>query len=153
MQHRKITEEMLIKCLSHFFFMRCSRCGKCCEKTEMLLSKADMQLLRELRYSLIDYTICDNKGFIRLKNMKGYCVFYDFKTRKCKIYESKPLGCRIYPIMFSEEEGVIVDDLCPVKNTVSKRELKHKGGILVELLKRIDCEAEKRDKVLFYYKG
>jgi hypothetical protein len=55
--------------------------------------------------------------------------------------------------MFSEEEGVIVDDLCPVKNTVSKRELKHKGGILVELLKRIDCEAEKRDKVLFYYKG
>jgi len=119
----------------------------------MLLSKADIQLLKELGYSLEDFAFCDKKGFVRLKNRKGCCVFYDSKTKKCKVYENRPLGCRIYPIIFSEEEGVIVDDPCPMKNTVSKRELKHKGNILIELLERINCEAEKRDRVLFCYKG
>jgi hypothetical protein len=133
--------------------MQCSRCGKCCEKTEMLLSNADIQLLKELGYPFEDFAFYDKKGFARLKNRKGYCVFYDSKTKKCKIYKNRPLGCRIFPIIFSEEEGVIVDDLCPIKNAVSKREFIQKGKILVKLLQRIDCEAEKKNWLLLCPKG
>ena len=118
----------------------------------MLLSDADTQLLKELGYPFEDFAFYDKKGFARLKNRKGCCVFYDSKIKKCKIYENRPLGCRIYPIIFSEEE-VIVDNICPMKNTVSKRELNQKGKILIKLLQRIDCEAEKRDRVLFCPKG
>ena len=119
----------------------------------MLLSNADMQLLKELGYPFEDFAFYDKKGFARLKNRKGHCVFYDSKTKKCKIYKNRPLGCRIFPIIFSEEEGVIIDDLCPMKNTVSKRELNQKGKILVNLLQQIDCEAEKKNWLLLCPKG
>ena len=59
-------------------------------------------------------------------------------------YKYRPLGCRIYPIIFSEDEGIIVDDLCPMKDTVSKSEVKKKGMLLVRLLEKLDEEAESR---------
>jgi len=124
--------------------MRCSRCGKCCEETKMLLSMADAKRLKELGYSLEEFALCDKGGFTRLKNREDCCVFFDSNERKCKIYKSRPLGCRIFPVIFSEEEGIVVDDICPMKNTVSKRELNQKGKILVNLLQQIDCEAEKK---------
>jgi len=123
--------------------MRCSRCGKCCEETEMLLSRADTRRLRELGYSLKEFAFRDKKGFTRLKNREDHCVFFNSNERKCKIYKNRPLGCRIFPVIFSEEEGIVVDDICPMKNTVYKRELNQKGKILVDLLQQIDCEAEK----------
>ena len=58
-----------------------------------------------------------------------------------------------FPVIFSEEEGIVVDDICPMKNTISKRELNHKGKILVNLLQQIDLEAEKKNWVLFCHKG
>ena len=133
--------------------MRCSCCGKCCEETEMLLSKADAKRLKELGYELKEFAFCDKKGFTRLKNREGCCVFFDSKERKCKIYKNRPLGCRIFPVIFSEEEGIVVDDICPMKNTISKRELNQKGKILVNLLQQIDLEAEKKNWVLFCHKG
>jgi Fe-S-cluster containining protein len=133
--------------------MRCSRCGKCCEETEMLLSRADAKRLKELGYSLEEFAFCDKKGFTRLKNREGCCVFFDSNERKCKIYKNRPLGCHIFPVIFSEEEGIVVDDICPMKNTVSKRELNQKDKILVNLLQQIDCEAEKKNWVLFCHKG
>jgi len=60
------------------------------------------------------------------------------------VYKYRPLGCRIYPIIFSEDEGIIVDDLCPMKDTVSKSEVKKKGMLLVRLLRKLDEEAEYR---------
>jgi hypothetical protein len=53
------------------------------------------------------------------------------------------LGCRIYPVIYSEEDGVIVDDLCPQAGTVSKKEIDSKTEKLRKLLRRIDGEAEK----------
>jgi hypothetical protein len=38
------------------------------------------------------------------------------------------------------DEGAIVDELCPMGHTVSERELKRKGKILVRLLSKIDDE-------------
>ena len=124
--------------------MRCSHCGKCCENTEMPLSKADIKRLEKAGFRREDFVQYDSRGYARLQNREGYCVFYDKKRRRCRVYKYRPLGCRIYPIIFSEDEGIIVDDLCPMKDTVSKSEMRRKGKMLVRLLEKLDEEAEYR---------
>ena len=121
--------------------MHCSHCGLCCEKTEMLLSSADVERLERVGYDRRKFMRHDRNGFVRLKNWRGFCVFYDVRKCRCKIYRHRPLGCRIYPVIYSELEGIVVDDLCPMKNTISESELKKKGEEVMELIKRIDSEA------------
>ena len=121
--------------------MHCSRCGVCCEKTEMMLSNADVKCLETIGYDGRKFVRQDRHGFIRLRNHHGFCVFYSVERCRCRIYEHRPLGCRIYPVMYGKQEGIIVDDLCPMISTVSKIELKREGKKLVELLQRIDAEA------------
>jgi Fe-S-cluster containining protein len=124
--------------------MRCSHCGICCEKTEMLLSNADVERLEKAGYDRPKFIRYDKHGFARLRNRHGFCVFYDVVKCRCTIYEHRPLGCRIYPIIYSEQEGIVVDGLCPMKNTVSEIELKGKGKRVIELLQRMDNEATSR---------
>lgn len=124
--------------------MRCSHCGVCCEKTEMMLSKTDIERLKRLGYDRQKFVRYDKYGFARLKNPHGLCVFYDVEKCRCQIYRHRPLGCRIYPVIYSEQEGIVVDDLCPMHNTISKIELKREGKKLIELLQRIDNEAHAR---------
>jgi hypothetical protein len=121
--------------------MDCSRCGVCCEKTEMMLSSADVNRLEGMSYDRQKFVRQDRHGFVRLRNRRGFCVFYDVERCRCRIYKHKPLGCRVYPVIYSEREGIIVDDLCPMKSTVSKIELKMKGKKLIEFLQKIDAEA------------
>ena len=121
--------------------MRCSHCGVCCEKTEMMLSIADVERLERLGYDRQKFLRSDRHGLVRLKNCHGSCVFYDVEKCRCRIYKHRPLGCRIYPVIYSEKEGIVVDDLCPMKKTVSRIELKRKGRKVIELLQRIDNEA------------
>jgi hypothetical protein len=121
--------------------MDCSRCGVCCEKTEMLLSNADVKRLEGVGYDRQKFACQDRHGFIRLRNRRGFCVFYDAEERRCRIYKHRPLGCRVYPVIYSEQEGIVLDDLCPMKSTVSKIELKVEGKKLMKLLQRIDTEA------------
>lgn len=124
--------------------MHCSHCGVCCEKTEMMLSIADVDVLEGLGHNRQNFVLHDRHGFFRLRNRHGFCVFYDFEKCRCKIYKHRPLGCRIYPVVYSDKEGIVVDDLCPMKSTVSEMELKRKGRKVIELLRRIDSEAISR---------
>jgi len=62
------------------------------------------------------------------------CYFYDPEEKKCQVYEYRPLGCFIYPVIYSNDEGVITDEICPMRYTISKRELKMKGQILLKHL-------------------
>jgi len=110
----------------------------------MLLSTADVQRLESVGYDRQKFMRHNKNGFNRLKNHRGFCVFYDIEKRRCKIYRHRPLGCRIYPVIYSEQEGIVVDELCPMKNTVSKSELKKKGEKVMELIQRIDNEASPR---------
>jgi len=107
----------------------------------MLLSSADVERLERVCYRREKFKHTDTHGYVRLKNRLGFCVFYDIEKCRCRIYEHRPLGCRIYPVIYSEQEGIIVDDLCPMKSTISEPELKRKGRKITELLKRIDSEA------------
>jgi Fe-S-cluster containining protein len=132
--------------------MRCSHCGLCCEKTEMMLSNADVERLERVGYTRQKFVRYDRHGFARLKNRHGFCVFYDVEECRCRIYKHRPLGCRIYPVIYSEQ-AVVVDNLCPMRNTVSKTELKRKGKKVIELLQRIDKEATSRGEVISDSRG
>jgi Fe-S-cluster containining protein len=126
--------------------MRCSHCGICCKKTEMLLSSADIELLEKAGYKKQECVRYDKQGYAKLRNRNGYCVFYDSAKHRCKAYKHRPSGCRIYPVIYSEENGVIVDELCPEKHTVSISELERKGRKVVNLLNKIDKEAASHKK-------
>ena len=126
--------------------MHCSHCGVCCENTEMLLSTTDIEQLERLGHDRQTFVRYDKHGFARLKNRRGLCVFYDGEKSRCQIYGHRPLGCRIYPVIYSEQEGIVVDGLCPMQDTVSKIELKREGKRLMALLQRIDNEAQVRKK-------
>jgi len=125
--------------------MHCSHCGVCCEKTEMMLSNADVERLERVGYNKQKFMRYDRKGLAKLKNSRGLCIFYDAEKSRCKTYGRRPSGCRIYPVIYSEKEGIMVDELCPMKNTISKIELRTKGRKVMKLLQIIDSEAASRN--------
>jgi Fe-S-cluster containining protein len=119
--------------------LRCSNCGICCEETMMELSSEDIERLEKMGYRLEEFSVTDN-GVASLRNVDGYCVFYNRADKKCQIYEKRPMGCRLYPVVYLENEGAIVDELCPMGHTISEQELRTKGKILEKLLKKIDTK-------------
>jgi Fe-S-cluster containining protein len=107
----------------------------------MELSIQDIARLEEKGYHLKEFTIIDD-GVARLRNVDGYCYFYSRTDEKCKIYENRPMGCYLYPVVYLANKGAIVDELCPMRQTISEQELKTKGKILEKLLKKIDNESK-----------
>ena len=126
--------------------MPCSNCGLCCEETMMELSNEDIERLAERGYLLEEFAIID-EGKTQLRNVDGYCYFYNRANKKCRIYENKPIGCSTYPVVYLVNEGMMIDELCPMGQTISKQELITKGKILDELLKKIDAEREYYQKL------
>lgn len=139
--------------------MRCLRCGICCKETEMLLSEKDIKQLEKKGYIREFFVRFDNEGYAILRNQGGYCVFYNKKNGKCKVRSSRPLGCRIYPVIYDETKGVTIDTICPNRTTMTKKQKAKRGQKVIKLLKIIDDEAEQRhqsrlkmkDKTSTYY--
>lgn len=114
----------------------------------MLLSEADIARLERAGYVRREFVHIDKRGYARLRNVGRYCVFYDAEEHRCRAYKLRPSGCRIYPVIYSEEDGIIADSLCPMSKTVSQEEIKRKGRKVIRLLKTIDREAQdRRDRV------
>jgi Fe-S-cluster containining protein len=105
----------------------------------MELSSKDIERLEETGYRLEEFAVIDD-GVIRLRNVNGWCYFYSLADKKCRVYGKRPLGCYLYPIVYMINAGAIVDELCPMEQTISEHELKTKGKILAKLLKKIDSE-------------
>jgi Fe-S-cluster containining protein len=121
--------------------LRCSNCGICCEETVMELSSKDIARLEKMGYRLHEFAVTHN-GSARLRNVEGYCIFYSRADKKCQVYEKRPMGCYLYPVVYLANEGAIVDELCPMGHTISEQELRTKGKILEKLLKKIDNESK-----------
>ncbi len=103
--------------------MECIRCGYCCTETEMELLPVDIESIRALGYDLDDFAVFDGEMW-RLKNVDGHCVFFDPNTTSCRIYEHRPIGCRIYPLQLDlEQDRVVVDEMCPMAHTIPSSEL------------------------------
>jgi len=108
-------------------------CGKCCYNTEMVLTKEDIKRIAELGYPK-EYFVDLTGSFPKLRNVNGHCVFLDEKTGKCLVYDRRPLGCRLYPLVYDANEGkVIVDSLCPKAKEISEETVR-KYEKLVKIL-------------------
>jgi hypothetical protein len=110
----------------------------------MLLSQKDISRLEKLGFPKTYFVKFDRQGFAQLKNMDEYCVFYDRGNRRCSVYEHRPSGCRVYPVILDEETGIILDDICSERDTISVREKEVKGKKVIKLLEQIDAEAANR---------
>ncbi|RLE72468.1 MAG: YkgJ family cysteine cluster protein [Thermoprotei archaeon] len=111
----------------------CTKCGKCCLETEMILLRSDIERIKSLGYDE-SFFVREIYGYKVLKNANGHCVFYNPLTKKCRIYPARPIGCRLYPIIYDEERGVTVDSYCPLANTVTKDELRRASRIIDKIV-------------------
>jgi Fe-S-cluster containining protein len=112
----------------------------------MMLSKTDIKLLESRGHDKKAFLRFDKQGYAKLQNRKGCCVFYDADKSACQVYTDRPLGCHIYPVVQSEEEGIVIDELCPMKKTVTGVEMTEKGKEVIQLLEIIDREAKERTR-------
>jgi len=106
----------------------------------MLLSEEDVERLESAGFSREDFTSIGEEGLMRLRNVREWCYFYNPAEKKCQVYEDRPLGCRLYPVIYSIDEGVIADKLCPMRHTISKHELTMKRKILLKHIKKTTSE-------------
>lgn len=86
-------------------------CIECCLNTEMPLSSSDIARISGLGFSK-SYFIVEKNGNRQLKNLSGRCVFHN--GQRCTIYNHRPEGCRLYPVVFHEATGeAVLDSYCP----------------------------------------
>ena len=110
----------------------------------MLLSNEDIERLERKGYKGDFFVQFDKYGYAVLRNREGNCVFFDSEKLVCRERENRPFGCRIYPIMHDEDKGIVIDEVCPAKGTISEKQKARKGKKVLKLLEKIDAEAEKR---------
>jgi Fe-S-cluster containining protein len=95
----------------------CFSCGKCCLATEMILSERDIRVIldnTEYLKSKNEFTSINPEGRYQLRNLDGYCFFFNPTTKKCKIYDFRPQGCRFYPLVYDPIKKIcIFDQECP----------------------------------------
>jgi len=111
----------------------------------MLLATEDIERLLRKGYRKTFFTKLDLKGYLTLKNFDGFCVFYDKEKQRCKVRAIRPAGCRIYPVIYDEDKGIVIDDICPAGNTINEKQKAKRGRQVLKLLKRIDAEAQERN--------
>jgi len=88
-------------------------CGLCCYGTEMILLPQDISELESLGYRREEFAV-EKNGVYVLRNVDGHCIFLNPETNACTIYPHRPLGCRLYPLVYDVDRGVVtVDKLCP----------------------------------------
>jgi Fe-S-cluster containining protein len=54
---------------------------------------------------------------------------------------NRPSGCRVYPVILDEDKGIVLDDICNSRNTITEKEKNIKGKRVIRLLEKIDNEA------------
>ena len=112
----------------------------------MLLSMGDVARLENRGYAADFFVRYDPEGYMLLRNRQGHCVFYDLEERRCKVYDYRPSGCRIYPVVYDEEEGIVVDSICHAQGTINEKEKTRKGKRVLKILDKIDAEAKSRQR-------
>jgi len=110
----------------------------------MLLSNKDIERLEKKGYDLAFFVRFDREGYAMLRNQDGNCVFFNPEKRTCRERGNRPLGCRIYPVVHNEDKGIVIDDVCPARNTFSEKQKAKRGKKVLKLLEKIDAEAKKR---------
>lgn len=91
---------------------KCKSCGKCCLKTEMILSQEDVELILKHYNSKLrqEDFVFEFERFFKMKNIEGHCFFFDNSTKQCMIYKLRPQGCRFYPLIFDKDKKLCIFD-------------------------------------------
>lgn len=115
-------------------------CVACCLETEMPLTEDDLRGIEKLGFKRADFTV-EAEGETRLRNVNRACFFLE--GGRCKIYEGRPEGCRIYPLVYDvDTHKFVYDPVCPHgAEFKATREDKER---LKRLIRRLDREAAKR---------
>jgi len=106
----------------------------------MELASSDIQRLKRRGFRRGSFAIECEDGWTKLRNVDGRCYFYDTSKKRCRIYRDRPTGCRIYPVIYLEEKGFRIDELCPKYGTISRKEFAVKRRALARLLSRLGTE-------------
>ena len=89
----------------------CKKCGVCCiDSDPIVVYEADVIDLMKffklpkskiIKKYLLPHGESMGKSVYKFKHTTP-CKFLDSATRKCKIYEARPIACKIYPFLSSE---------------------------------------------------
>lgn len=81
----------------------------------MPLTEDDVKRIEGLGFKRDYFARTGRDGVLVLKNKSdGLCVFHD--GSRCTIYEHRPEGCRLYPLVWSPRLGrATLDTYCPYR--------------------------------------
>ena len=90
---------------------RCTRCGRCCMDVEgwdrrVLLLKKDVRRLEAIEQQGFREPADEGKFVAVMRKIEGRCLFLG--EDGCKLYESRPLLCRMYPFYVERQGGVYI---------------------------------------------
>lgn len=108
----------------------------------MELSIKDLRRLEQAGYSVDEFAGRGKDGIWRLRNVEGCCFFLEPKTRGCRVYLLRPLGCYIYPVNLGPNDELVIDALCPAGSSLETEERKKKGAMLRRHLREIDSQTK-----------
>ncbi len=121
-------------CLRH-------RCVACCLETEMPLTEDDVKKIEKLGFKRTEFTFEAGEE-TRLRNVNRACFF--LKEGRCSVYEERPEGCRVYPLVYDLDTHKFVYDTVCSYSTEFKATKEEKDR-LKRLIKKLDREAKKRE--------
>lgn len=101
----------------------------------MPLTGLDIKRISKRGYRYKDF-VMRRKRERYLKNLNSKCVFLG--DNGCKIYSSRPDGCRLYPLVYNEHtHQAIIHNFCPYGNMFKvERDDKEKLDFLIKKLKK-----------------
>lgn len=109
----------------------------------MPLTSDDIERIEDLGFDR-DFFVAKRDGWLRLRNVDGRCVFHD--GDRCRIYDGRPEGCRLYPIVYDETGGLEVPDRdCPHREKFRvSRVVAQRVANIVKTLERERAVRERR---------
>ena len=127
-------------------------CSYCCRETQMPITRDEAMHISTTTGLEIDAFTRDfkeTKGILQLKNdaVTKTCVFLmtdsDSKYAQgiCKIYEDRPIGCRLYPAILDQNDELWIDVDCPHHSEFGSPQVE-----LLQLLLELDAKIQVETK-------
>ncbi len=130
--------------LPEFYCPYSSNCYECCLETEMTLSNSDIERIEEKGYNNKEF-LEEKDRFLILKNIDKQCFF--LKDKRCSIYDSRPQGCRFYPLIYDfEKSEIVIDELCLNHNEFAVDDYDALFEEVIVFVNEIISEKEIREK-------